>query len=352
MKKIKLAIVGYGGMGRYHSSHLISKEEKIEVCGIYDIALAARERAVNDGLKTYDDLESLLKDEEVEAVLIATPNDSHLDITVRTMKAGKHVICEKPVALNVLELDEMIKTSEETQKIFMVHQNRRWDHDFLVVEELYKNHQIGELFQLESRVHGANGIPGDWRHKKNHGGGMVLDWGVHLFDQFLYLIDSPVKKVNAQLSYVLGNEVDDGFYARLYFENGLEAIVEVGTSNYLKLPRWYVKGLRGTAIISDWDLSGEMIIRKEGKEPQHANLTPIKAGQGLTKTMAPPSEEETMKLSLPNVLDKSPSFYQNFYEVVRHQSEPIIKNSEVRSVMVLIEAIFKSGQNNQTINLY
>lgn len=95
---------------------------------------------------------------------------------------------------------------KKPKNTFMVHQNRRWDPDFLLVRELYRNGQIGDLFQLESRVQGANGIPGDWRHVKKQGGGMLLDWGVHLLDQMLWLIDSPVKDVKADLSFVLGKK--------------------------------------------------------------------------------------------------------------------------------------------------
>ena len=99
--------------------------------------------------------------------MIATPNDLHKELSIAALKAGKHVVCEKPVALNTAELDEIVAVAQETGNTFMVHQNRRWDPDFLLVRELYRNGQIGDLFQLESRVQGANGIPGDWRHVKN-----------------------------------------------------------------------------------------------------------------------------------------------------------------------------------------
>ncbi|WP_251345670.1 Gfo/Idh/MocA family protein, partial [Staphylococcus aureus] len=120
------------------------------------------EVAKNDNFKTYDTLESVLNDKSVEAVLIATPNDSHKELAIAALKAGKHVVCEKPVMMDTKELEEVIAVAKLEHKTFMVHQNRRWDNDFLIIRDLYETKQIGDLFQIESRVQGANGIPGDW----------------------------------------------------------------------------------------------------------------------------------------------------------------------------------------------
>lgn len=343
MTAINFAVIGYGGMGSYHIHNIMPNEnERIHVVGTYDISGERQKISSQHNHKIYHSLEEVLTDETIEAVLIATPNDSHKELAIQALEAGKHVVCEKPVTMNVEELDEVLKVAKETGQTFMVHQNRRWDPDFLLTRELYKNRQIGELFQLESRVQGANGIPGDWRHELKHGGGMLLDWGVHLLDQLLFLVDSRIEKVSADLSYVLGDEVDDGFIAYIIFENGIRAIIEVGTTNYTKLPRWYLKGTQGTAVIQDWDLSGEMIIESGKKNIQAPQ--PIQAGVGLTKTMAPPSEEATETVPFPKAFAEYDTFYKNFYKVVREQAEPVVKNEEVRKVMVLIEEIFNAAK--------
>jgi predicted dehydrogenase len=340
MKKIKFGTVGYGGMGTYHVEGLIpAEEERMEVVGTYDIDEERQEVAQENGTNVYSNFDELLADETVEAVLVATPNDSHKDLAIQALQAGKHVVCEKPVTMNLQEFDEILQVAEEENRVFMVHQNRRWDPDFLLVRELYEDRAIGDVFQIESRVHGANGIPGDWRHMKEHGGGMLLDWGIHLLDQILWMVDSPVADVKADMSYILGDEVDDGFTTYITFENGIRALVEVGTTNFTALPRWYVKGNKGTALIDDWDLNGEMVVAT-GTEVE-AKPSPIRAGVGLTKTMAPPVEGVTKKIALPKPDVDKPSFYRNFYEVVRHDAEPIVKNEEVRTVMKLIDAIFE-----------
>lgn len=337
MTAINIVIIGYGGMGSYHQKELMP-HELVNVIGVYDIAQKAQDKAREAGLTVYDSLEQVLKDASVEAVLIATPNDVHKALSIAALRAGKQVICEKPVAMNVGELDDILAVAAETGNTFMVHQNRRWDPDFLVIRELYQNGQIGDLFQIESRVQGANGIPGDWREQAEHGGGMLLDWGVHLIDQILWLIDNPVKSMAADFSYVLGQEVDDGFILYLTFENGIRSLIEVGTTNYSQLPRWYVKGLNGAAKIDDWDLSGEIVVATN--QADLVAPAPIKAGVGLTKTMAPPSEEATKKVATTEVLPEFPSFFQNFYDVLRNGAAPIVKNDEVRKVLSLIDSVF------------
>ena len=337
MTAIKFVIIGYGGMGSYHKKELMPSE-LVQVVGVYDIAQTAQDSAREAGLKVYESLERVLADETVEAVLIATPNDAHKTIAIAALHAGKHVICEKPVAMNVAELDAILKVAKETGNTFMVHQNRRWDPDFLVIRDLYQTGQIGDLFQIESRVHGANGIPGDWREQAKHGGGMLLDWGVHLIDQLLWLIDSPIKQMSADFSYILGNEVDDGFILYLTFENGIRALIEVGTTNYSQLPRWYVKGLNGAAKIENWDLSGELVVATNKADVIAPK--PIKAGVGLTKTMAPPSEEATVKYAIDPIPADFVPFYQNVFDVMRHGAQPIVKNEQVRKVLQLIDDVF------------
>ncbi|GJM82006.1 hypothetical protein HMSSN139_45020 [Paenibacillus sp. HMSSN-139] len=178
MSIINFAVIGYGGMGSYHAHNLIPAEStRFHVVGTYDISGERQQISKGKGLHIYTSLDEVLTDGNIEAVLIATPNDSHKEIAIRALRAGKHVVCEKPVAMNTEELDEILAVAKETGNVFMVHQNRRWDPDFLIIRQLYQNKAIGDIFQIESRVQGANGIPGDWRHVQKHGGGMLLDWG-------------------------------------------------------------------------------------------------------------------------------------------------------------------------------
>ncbi|MGV2882775.1 Gfo/Idh/MocA family protein [Paenibacillus taichungensis] len=342
-----IAIVGFGGMGSYHCQ-LIEPVSQISVIGVYDTVEYRMELGKEAGYKTYANLDAVLTDDLVDIVLIATPNDVHKEIAIQALQAGKHVICEKPVTITSKDFNDIVKVANEENRVFTVHQNRRWDEDFRTAKDIIDKKKFGELFHLESRVQGANGIPGDWRQLKDYGGGMLLDWGVHLLDQLLQITDSQIESVAANLSYILGTEVDDGFTSYITFKDGLTALIEVGTTNYVKLPRWYLKGTEGTAVIRDWDLSGEIITRNP--DVAHIEPKPIQAGQGLTKTMAPPSEQSTLKFAIEKPDVEEQSFYENFVSVLEGKSEIAIKNDEVHRVLVLIETIFEAAETKSVIH--
>ena len=211
--KHRLAMVGFGGMAGWHYD-LIQRIDDLEVAGIWDIKEERRTYAEGKGIHVYKSEEDLMADPTVDIVLVATPNDVHKGVVIRAMEAGKNAVSEKPVTLCSADLAEMRAAAEKTGKFFTVHQNRRWDEDFLTVKNIMAEGKLGEIFRIESRVHGSRGIPGDWRQEKEHGGGMVLDWGVHLLDQALLLYPGvKLNTVYATLTNVTNQLVDDGFSA-------------------------------------------------------------------------------------------------------------------------------------------
>lgn len=344
-KEFQLAIVGLGGMGNWHRE-LIETIDHLTVRGSFDIKEDRQQFARDHGLIAYNSLDDLLADPDVDIVLASVPNDVHKEVVIKALRAGKSVVCEKPVALNSTELQEMIDVAEETGNFFTVHQNRRWDEDFLTIKNIYDQKMLGDIFRLESRVHGSRGIPGDWRQEKEHGGGMILDWGVHILDQMLQMIDSKVKRVYTTVTNVTNQLVDDGFTAELTFENGIVALLEVGTSNFINLPRWYVLGENGTAVINDWDLSGK-VVRITNWDKNDA--VPVRTAAGLTKTMAPRTDETIQEEKLPIVHSDIRDFYRNVMATIQGKEEPKIKLPEVMRVMRLMEAMFRSAETHQVV---
>lgn len=346
MEKINVAVVGYGGMGRYHANH-IEEFEKFNLVGIYDIKQSACDVAAEKGVYVYPSFEAVLEDERVELIVCATYNDCHKDIAIRAMKAGKAVISEKPVTMCSEDLEEMIKASEETGKLFTVHQNRRWDNDYRMVKRVLETNELGNVFSIDSRVYGSRGIPGDWRREKQHGGGMLLDWGVHLLDQILMLNEGKkLLTVYATMTNVTNDEVDDGFRAILKFENGPECLVEVFTNNFIEAPRWYVCGENGTAIIRDWDMNGEIVKIKDW---EIMDAVPIQAGAGITKTMAPRTDETIKKFPFEKIYVEWADYYNNIYDVLRNGAQQLITHDQQRRLMKLMEAIIESAEKNEVI---
>ena len=339
-----VVIVGFGGMGHEHQIKLAGVKELV-VKGTFDVKADRQALALSLGLKAYPSFQSVLDDGEVAVVLIATPNDSHKDLAVAALAAGKHVICEKPVALNTVELDEIVAASQKAGRLFMVHQNRRWDEDYLTVKKILADRTLGKFFHLESRVLGSRGIPGDWRKVGRFGGGMMLDWGVHLLDRLVFLIPGRITQVFCKLNYPTGQDVDEGFHLFLTFEGGQTALVEVATCHYQPLPLWLVLGTKGTAMIKDWSLEGGIV----GVGALEGDAKPIVAGAGLTKTMAPRTEAGEVHLPLPLVKADVRDFYRNFVAVTQGLEAPLVKNDEVRRIMLLMEAAFESHRTGQVV---
>ena len=320
--KIVYGLIGFGGMGKWHTE-ILENVPEIELAGIYDIKEEKRKLAEEAGFHTYETEEAMLADESIDVILVATPNDTHRPIALRAMEAGKNVIVEKPATLSLKELTELEDMAGKTGQFLTVHQNRRWDEDLLTVREILKDQTMGEIFRIESRVHGSRGIPGDWRKEKAHGGGMVLDWGVHLFDQIFRLTgERRLKTVYATLTNVTNQEVDDGFTAVLRFEGGLEVLVEVGTNNFISLPRWYVLGENGSAVVEDWDLSGKIVKAFSEEEKE---IVPVRTAAGLTKTMAPRREDTIRVEELPRVPGDIADFHRNVAAVLLRGEEPAVK---------------------------
>lgn len=345
--KIVYGLIGFGGMGKWHTE-ILENVPEIELAGIYDIKEEKRKLAEEAGFHTYETEEAMLADESIDVILVATPNDTHRPIALRAMEAGKNVIVEKPATLSLKELTELEDMAGKTGRFLTVHQNRRWDEDLLTVREILKDQTMGEIFRIESRVHGSRGIPGDWRKEKAHGGGMVLDWGVHLFDQIFRLTgERRLKTVYATLTNVTNQEVDDGFTAVLRFEGGLEVLVEVGTNNFISLPRWYVLGENGSAVVEDWDLSGKIVKAFSEEEKE---IVPVRTAAGLTKTMAPRREDTIRVEELPRVPGDIADFHRNVAAVLLRGEEPAVKLPELKRVMRLMETVFESAEKNHVMD--
>ena len=344
MKK-RLAIVGYGGQGAWHANHAL-KSDVVELAGIYDIADKRMKAAVDNGIRTYASLDEILADKDVDIVLCATPNDVHKDIVVRSLLAGKNAICEKPVALSISDFDEMVAAAKTSGKLFSVHQNRRWDVDFLAIKSVIASGEIGEPINIESRIHGSRGIPSDWRCHKPQGGGMILDWGVHLIDQMLQLIPEKIVKIYCEITNITTDEVDDGFNLHITFESGKRATVEVGTYNFIAMPRFYMQCKDGSALIEDWQKKCQVAKLKAWCEK---DVLPVQTAAGITKTMAPRDEITIDSYEIERPSSDVHNFYRNYTKAIDGKEEALIKNEEVRRVLLVMEAAFKSAESESVI---
>lgn len=341
MSKKRVAIIGYGGMGGWHAKHLLVSDV-CELAGIWDIKEERRALAAEKGINVYGSFEEVLADPTVDILTLAVPNELHMPLAIQALRTGKNVISEKPVAMSSDELQKMIDASNETGKLFTTHQNRRWDCDYLMMKELYASGKLGKVFCIESRYHGSRGIPGDWRTEKEHGGGMILDWGVHLIDQMVGIAyDRKVEKVYCRCDHLLNTEVDDGFKLDLYFEGGLTARIEVSTYNFIALPRFYMAGRLGTAIIKDWKDDCHVVCCDKWDEE---NVTPVVTAAGLTRTMAPRDDKTTTESLIKRPESDVHEFYRNVCLAIDGKAKQIVTHEQLMRVMKIMEAAFRSDE--------
>ena len=339
MKK-NVTVIGYGGQGGWHANHALNSDV-VSLLGIYDIDERKQELARSRGIHAYESFEAAISDPRCDIIVCATPNDVHKDIVIKALMAGKNVICEKPVDMSVAALDEMLDACKKSGKKFTVHQNRRWDVDFLAMKKIIEDGDIGEVIRIESRIHGSRGIPSDWRCHKPYGGGMILDWGVHLIDQMLQLIPEKVVKVSCDITNITTDEVDDGFRLNLYFESGKTAYVEVGTYNFIAMPRFYMQCKDGSAKIEDWRQNAQVAKCLAWHE---SDVVPVQTAAGITKTMAPRDEITLKTWEAERPVSDVHDFYRNFVKAIDGEAEQLIKHQESRRVLAVMEACFKSAE--------
>jgi len=344
MKKFA-AVIGYGGMGGWHTQHLL-KSDVFELAGIYDIKEERRALAEKNGIHAYPTREALLADPRIELVTVATPNDSHEEIAVAALRAGKNVISEKPVTLSLDSLERMIAVAKSCGRIFTVHQNRRFDVDYLAMKQLHDSGEIGEIIDLESRIHGSRGIPSDWRGEKIHGGGMLYDWGIHLIDQALMVLGWDVESVNCRVDHITNAEVDDGFQLDLRLRSGARAYIEVGTYNFIAMPRFYMRGMKGTAMITDWREEARVVKCKHWHESE---VLPVETAAGLTKTMAPRDEITVDTYTIPRPTSDVHDYYRNIAAAIDGRATQLVTHDQMRTDLRVILAALESAETGKTV---
>jgi predicted dehydrogenase len=333
-------------MGNWHFENISKRIPELKVVGAYDIRPEQNALAKKNGLVAYESAEELLADKTIDIVTIATPNNFHRDLSIAALKAGKTVICEKPVTMNALELEEIIAVSKETGNVFSIHHNRRWDSDYLIIKDIIETGVIGFPLFIESRVEGSRGAMHGWRDFKVNGGGMLLDWGIHLIDQIMNMIDEKVVSVGASLVKAISSEVDDNIKVFLRFKNGIVAQIEVMTNCFVNLPRWRVIGKDGTAVVENWDCDGK-IVKLDSKNRLEWSDVIVYTAAGPTRTMAPRPTETTLTLPLTKIPTDWAEYYRNILDVLDNGADLIVKPDQALRVMKVIDLIFKSEEDGR-----
>jgi predicted dehydrogenase len=204
-------------------------------------------------LKTYSSAEQLADDPAVDVVIVATPPNTHAALCLQMMAAGKHVVCEKPLALTLAETNALFAMAQKQKIHLSCHQNRRWDVDYLSIKMALAEGLVGELFYLETFVGGFLHPCGYWHSHAAISGGTAYDWGGHYLDWLVSLIPEKVVTVVSTRQKRVWYDITNADQERINirFAGGQEAEFMHSDIAAVRKPKWYLLGTQG-AIVGHW----------------------------------------------------------------------------------------------------
>ena len=255
---VRVGLLGYGAIGHEHS-RAVRAVPGLELAAVGDLSTertaAAREHAGHDAplLRTYHDAQALIADPGVDLVVVSTPPSTHAAWAQAALSAGKHVVVEKPFAVRTGEADAVLGLARERGLIAMVYQNRRFDPDYLALRRVVRDGRLGRVFHLEAFV-GGHGHPCNlWHSDAAVSGGAFYDWGAHVLDQLLDLVNDDVAHVTAVTHKLRWFDVTNADHSRVTvrFTGGAEATFVYSDLAAALKPRWYVLGTDG-AVVGHW----------------------------------------------------------------------------------------------------
>lgn len=348
---IRFGIVGHGFMGHEHEK-MLTQLEGVKVIGICDIR-EDRLEDVSEGIIRYSNIDDMLANQDIDVVLVAANNNQHKDIVCKAAKAGKDILCEKPVAMSVTELDEMIRVVNECGVKFTVHHQRRYDPDFRVTKKVYDQKSLGDIYTIKSSLYGFNGNMHDWHVFIEEGGGMLYDWGVHLLDQILWMVDGKIKMVYADMRNIVNFEVDDYFKILLKFDNGITAEIELGTYFLSDKKTWFerhwiMSGNKGTMYIDGFNPKGK-VVRTTKILTNVPGKTTITAA-GPTRSFGNPSPGVIVTEELPEVNTEHVDYFHNYIKAYNGEEEFLVKIPETRRVLSLMESVRQSAKTGRSVD--
>ena len=268
---------------------------------------------------------------------------------LKAAKAKKHILCEKPAAMNVAQFDQMMHAVRENNVMFSVHQQRRFDKDFAIAKRVFDEGMVGKPYVIKSQLYGANGYMHDWHVYKKYGGGMMYEWGVHLIDQMLYMVPGKIRTVYADIRNVINEEVDDYFRIELLFESGISAEIELGTYYLTPKRGWFIGGDTGNLIVDGFGGSEGQIVRTTHLlENVPGKITMTAAGP--TRSFSPNQKDVLYTEPMPEVHVNHLMYFENFLNAMNGAEPFLVTPAQVRRVLMVMDAARESAAVGRSIH--
>jgi predicted dehydrogenase len=268
----------------------------------------------------------MLKTEEMDLVVLVTPHNTHGPLAVESLQAGKHVITEKPMCLNVAEGKRMVEAAKKAKRMLSVFHNRRWDGDYTTLRGIIDSGTLGEIFQIDVFSGGYEHPGWWWRSEKKISGGCLHDWGAHFIDWFLDLVPAQVVDVAGYFQkrhwHAVTNE--DHALATLRFKNGVVATIEQSHLAAVPKDRWRVLGTQGAATWKGWGEDYWNVISYEKSNQPEVRRVPFQRGDWQ-------------------------AYYRNVADHLTMGEELVVKGEHGLRIISMIEAAEKSSKSGRSL---
>jgi scyllo-inositol 2-dehydrogenase (NADP+) len=332
---VKIGIVGLGRAGwGMHCEELQGREDKFQIVAACDILPGRCEKmAERYGCKTYARIEDLLADPDVELADIATRSCDHYAHARLALAAGKHVLLEKPMCTSYVEAQQLVAAAERAPGSLYIRHNRRFDPDFLQVKEIIASGILGEVYEIRLARHGFQ-RRNDWQTLKQFGGGMLLNWGPHIIDHALRLLDSPVISLFGDMQRVAAvGDAEDHVKIVLKAANGRVVDLEISGGVAIGAPTYLVFGTRGSLSLTGDEIRLKYLDPGQPLESRQAD--PSTPGESFGQ----PETLHWIEETLPVKSGSAAVIWDELYGAIREGKAFRVKLEEALQVMQIASAV-------------
>jgi scyllo-inositol 2-dehydrogenase (NADP+) len=344
--RIGVGLVGYGLAGRYFHAPFIAAVDGLDIAAVATTRpdRQAEARADHPAARIVGTVDELLAVPDVELVVVASPNLSHVPVAIQALAAGRHVVVDKPIGTSIPDAERLIEAAHASGRLLSVYQNRRWDGDFLTVRRLVEAGSLGPIDSLESRFEIRVPVADAWREAAEQGGGPHRDLGAHLVDQSLLLFGA-VEQVYAQMHRRRpGSGIDDSVFVAIEHAGGERSLLWTSLIAAWGRPRFRVRGLEAEFVKDERDQQEARLLAGRGPtDPGFGDDAPEDWGR-LYTVEGPPTPVPTER-----------GDYSRYYELMRdairgHGAVPVDPADSVRGLRVL-QAAERSAQTGTVVRM-
>ncbi|MFM6926344.1 MAG: Gfo/Idh/MocA family oxidoreductase [Ferruginibacter sp.] len=347
MQKIKTALCSFGMSGWVFHAPFIHLHDGFELYAVFERTKNLAQEKY-PGIITFRSLEAMLADDEIELVIVNTPNYTHYEYAKQALLAGKHVVVEKAFTNTVAEAEELIALAAKQNKKISVYQNRRWDSDFKTVQKVLQQKLLGDVVEAEIHFdrYNLNLSPKLHKETPGPGAGIVPDLGPHLIDQALQLFGMPDAVFADATNLRPVSKVEDYIEIILFYKN-LRVRLKAGYLVRELLPAYIFHGTKGSFLKPRADV-------QERDLQQYKNLTDAdwgteaETGKGLLHTEI---DGKVIREFIPSEKGNYMDYYNGIFEAIRNGKELPVTATQGMQVIRIIELAFQSVKEKRIIQL-